>query len=154
MPHDRNPGRLQLRRGACLAGLTLLLLLAMTAVAGAQGNDTTTDEVTTDETTTDETVPSEEPAIPEGFTEDECDFTTREDGTQVVTCRHEEQSRFEETATAGTVVTERVQPVGATATGAGGTAGDGDASLPIIIGLGGLALALSAAALERRRRFD
>jgi LPXTG-motif cell wall-anchored protein len=151
-----------MRRGTYLVGVMLILLLAigalaMAGVATAQ-DGTTTDETTTDETTTDDGTTTEEdfdeseqPEIPPGFTEDECDFTEREDGTTVVTCRHEREATFEAETARREVA---VEPVGGTAAGAGGLAGEDGPVVPILIGLGGLALAGTAAVLARRRRVD
>jgi LPXTG-motif cell wall-anchored protein len=155
-----------MRRGTQLAAVLSVLLLAigalaMAGVATAQ-DGTTTDETTTDQTTDetntdDETTTeedfdeSEQPEIPPGFTEDECDFTEREDGTTVVTCRHEREATFEAETARREVA---VEPVGGTAAGAGGLAGEDGPVVPILIGLGGLALAGTAAVLARRRRVD
>jgi hypothetical protein len=153
-----------MRRGAQLAAILSVLLLAigaaaMAGVATAQDDGATTDQTDTDGTTDDEGVTteedleeSEEPEIPPGFTEDECDFTEREDGTTVVTCRHERQAEFRAEAAARREVL--VEPVGGTAAGAGGLAGSDGSVIPMLIGIGGLALAGTAVFLARRRRLD
>jgi cytoskeletal protein RodZ len=137
------------RRLIYLAVLTSLAVAALAVSAAAQ--ETTPDQTTPDETTPDED--SQQPQIPPGFTEEECETTETDGGTQIV-CRHEESSQsetFRESASGELVETR--EAVGATRAGAGGTASDGPgALLPILIGAAGLAMALAAGLALRRAR--
>jgi cytoskeletal protein RodZ len=153
------------RRPRWIIGLVVaaaLALGAMTAVALGQTETTPTET----ETTTTETSPAEEPTIPEGFDEEDCEITEQPDGSTQVTCQREEsqsesQTETSETSTAaGTAetatdetTTEVVVPVGGTGAGLGGTDGDDGSAMPILIGIGGLLMAFGAAALARRRHF-
>lgn len=162
MQDHRSSSPLRSRWIAYVSAVAAMALGAMTAVALAQQETTPTTPTTTTE--------QQQPEIPEGFSEEDCDFTEQPDGTTVVTCSREERSSRTEResrsesgeasaevrgeASAEETVAEDIVPVGGTGAGAGGTASGEDATLPFAIGIGGLLLALTAAALVRRRRLD
>jgi LPXTG-motif cell wall-anchored protein len=149
-----------------VVALTAAALGVIAAVAIAQETTPTQTQTTTTQTT-----PAEQPTVPEGFTEDECDRQTQPDGSQTITCqreqatqraetrertaeaRAEEQAALEATVT-GETDTVEVIPVGGTGAGAGGTAGEDGSILPFLIGFAGLAMAGTAAVLARRRRYE